>query len=1097
MIFKKSVFIIAILFLSLSSIAFGGNISYQYDSRGRLEMAMYTDGTTIEYSYDNIGNRMAVVVTNPDTDEDGMPDYWEIQYFGNLNRDGTGDYDGDGISDLDEYLNGTDPTQDTQAPVLSAIPPGGVYATAQTVTLTADEQADIYYTLDGTDPDITSNIYSTPIEIIDNTVLKAFAVDTVGNQGAIETFEYIIQNPNQDDITVAVETSKGAQLENVKVYAFTSAGSYTGKYVNTDADGLGIFNLQDFTAGDYKFRVDYMGGQFWSDTITIPDVISSTVLIQEEDAEITVSTSTGPKQGVRVYLFTESGSYLGIYADTDADGKVTFTLPTGETYKFRADILGNQYWSNDVTITGGSTNLVPVTAGGGLLTVTLEKEAGVLLGGIKTYLFNTSGSYLNRTETTDSSGMVQYDVPAGDYRIRADLLGYQFWSSDTTVSDDTSMVFDIPHQDITITAEGVYQSTYTPISSVNVYLFTASGSYVNVNGTTDLNGNVIFSLPEAAYKVRVDYMGKQFWSEDFTWQDTAVDIPMADAEVTVTGSGLPAPGVQVYLFNSSGSCLNWYELTDTNGIVTFRLPADNYKFRADYQGSQYWSGIASLSADQLNDIDISAGGGPFNLTVLKNSIDPLVGVKCYVFNETGSYLNMNDVTNSEGQVSFDLADGSYNFRIDHLGYQFWTGIVNVPDNLEVTKEITHQDIFVTVEGVFQETWTPIENVKAYLFTPSGLYLNMNGTTDINGDVMFSLPETAFKVRVDYMGKQFWSDEFTWIDPVVEIPAADALITVTGSGLPMAGLPVYVYSAEGSYLNVNGSTDANGQIQFRLPAETYNFRSDYQGSQFWSGNQDLVPDQVNSIDITVGGGLFNLTVLKNQTDPLTGVKCYVFNENNTYLNMNDVTSSEGQVSFELAQGTYKFRMDYLGYQYWTNIYNVPATLSDSFVIDHQDVMITVEGVYQTVLDPIQGIRVYLFNSTGAYQNKYMTTDNNGDVVFSLPDAEYKTRADYLGQQYWSNLFQQQDTVIDINKGLAKVHATRSGIDLENARIYLFTGSGSYLNWYETSDATGMAEFLIPSGSYNFRADEGGDQVWSGVIEIVEDIDNNITIDLDGP
>ena len=65
MIFKKSVFIIAILFLSLSSIAFGGNISYQYDSRGRLEMATYFDGTTIEYSYDNIGNRLAMVVTNP------------------------------------------------------------------------------------------------------------------------------------------------------------------------------------------------------------------------------------------------------------------------------------------------------------------------------------------------------------------------------------------------------------------------------------------------------------------------------------------------------------------------------------------------------------------------------------------------------------------------------------------------------------------------------------------------------------------------------------------------------------------------------------------------------------------------------------------------------------------------------------------------------------------------------------------------------------------------------------------------------------------------------------------------------------------------
>ena len=44
-----------------------------------------------------------------DSDHDGLPDDWEMKYFGTLDRDGTGDYDGDGISDLDEYRNGTDP----------------------------------------------------------------------------------------------------------------------------------------------------------------------------------------------------------------------------------------------------------------------------------------------------------------------------------------------------------------------------------------------------------------------------------------------------------------------------------------------------------------------------------------------------------------------------------------------------------------------------------------------------------------------------------------------------------------------------------------------------------------------------------------------------------------------------------------------------------------------------------------------------------------------------------------------------------------------------------------------------------------------------
>jgi hypothetical protein len=45
-----------------------------------------------------------------DSDGDGMDDDWEMAYFGTLSRDGTGDFDGDGQTDLQEFLAGTDPT---------------------------------------------------------------------------------------------------------------------------------------------------------------------------------------------------------------------------------------------------------------------------------------------------------------------------------------------------------------------------------------------------------------------------------------------------------------------------------------------------------------------------------------------------------------------------------------------------------------------------------------------------------------------------------------------------------------------------------------------------------------------------------------------------------------------------------------------------------------------------------------------------------------------------------------------------------------------------------------------------------------------------
>jgi hypothetical protein len=47
---------------------------------------------------------------NPDGDGDGMDDAWEQTYFGNLNRNGSGDFDSDGMTDLQEFLGGTNPT---------------------------------------------------------------------------------------------------------------------------------------------------------------------------------------------------------------------------------------------------------------------------------------------------------------------------------------------------------------------------------------------------------------------------------------------------------------------------------------------------------------------------------------------------------------------------------------------------------------------------------------------------------------------------------------------------------------------------------------------------------------------------------------------------------------------------------------------------------------------------------------------------------------------------------------------------------------------------------------------------------------------------
>ena len=66
-----------------------------------------------------------------DSDQDGLPDWWEMKYFGNLNQTATGDYDGDGNNNLWEYQHGVDPNK-----VQFSITPPALYVATSTPQLT-------------------------------------------------------------------------------------------------------------------------------------------------------------------------------------------------------------------------------------------------------------------------------------------------------------------------------------------------------------------------------------------------------------------------------------------------------------------------------------------------------------------------------------------------------------------------------------------------------------------------------------------------------------------------------------------------------------------------------------------------------------------------------------------------------------------------------------------------------------------------------------------------------------------------------------------------------------------------------------------------
>jgi hypothetical protein len=95
---------------------------------------------------------------------------------------------------------------------------------AQSIALTADEDAYIFYTTDDSEPTPESVLYVGPITIDLTTTLKFMAVDMAGNQSAVESAHYVITynqlpyapfspTPAVGAVGVSVETSLGWQTD--------------------------------------------------------------------------------------------------------------------------------------------------------------------------------------------------------------------------------------------------------------------------------------------------------------------------------------------------------------------------------------------------------------------------------------------------------------------------------------------------------------------------------------------------------------------------------------------------------------------------------------------------------------------------------------------------------------------------------------------------------------------------------------------------------------------------------------------------------------------------------------------------------------------
>jgi hypothetical protein len=858
-------------------------------------------------------------------------------------------------------------------------------------------------------------------------------------------FVFVLSAPTEVTLTKGGEPWPSRTL-----YAYNESGSYTGYSRTTDAAGVARFS---FAQGEVvKFRTDNLGVQHFSDLLTAPAAFAFAL---PAETVVTVTRDNAPLGGQTVYLYDESGTYLGYSRSTDASGVARFSLEDSARVQFRVDRDGQQVFSEVVTAALDFGFVLP-----GTTAVTLTK-GGEVWPNRTVYVYDENGAYTGYSRSTGADGVARFCLPEGEtVMFRVDDLGINHYSELFIASGNFSFAL-AGESEVVVMRDGA------PLANVTIYVYDESGSYTGESRSTDAGGVGRFSLEVGArVQFRVDRDGQQVFSEVQTAPlDFTFELPDTTT-VLLTHDGVPYANRTIYAYDAENVYTGYSRTTDANGVARFCLEVgQTIKFRADYDGIQHFTEPETTPVAIEFEIP-----GETRVTLTRDGA-PLGNTTIYVYDEFGAYTGYSRTTDAVGVARFSLEGGArVKFRVDRDGQQVFSEVVTASLDFDFVLPGTTA-VTLTKGG---EIWP---NRTIYVYDESGAYTGYSRTTGADGVARFCLAEgETVKFRADNLGINHYSEPFTASGDFTLALAAETEVTVVRDDAPLPNITVYVYDESGAYTGYSRTTDADGVVRFGLAdGARVKFRVDRDGQQVFSEvvtaslNFDFVLPGTTAVTLTKGGDIWtNRTV-------------YVYDESGAYTGYSRTTGTDGVARFCLAEGeTVKFRADNLGINHYSDLF----TPSGSFAFE-----LPAETVLTVMRDdaPLGNVTVYAYDDSGGYTGYSRQTNASGVVHFSLEvGALVSFRVDRDGRQIYSPL---QTAPLDFTYTLpasTTVTLTRSGVPFANRMILVYDAEGSYTGYSRSTGADGVARFCLEGTQVRFRTDYGGEQRFSELVSAPLDL-----------
>jgi alpha-tubulin suppressor-like RCC1 family protein len=495
------------------------------------------------------------------------------------------------------------------APVTTVSPAGGSFNTPQTVNLTTFESAAIYYTTDGSIPTTSSTGYTAPITIAATTTLRFFAVGAGGNQEAVKSQTYII---DQVPPTGTVSINGGA--------AYTSSSTVTLSLGASDSSGVSQMQFSN-NGSTWSEPEPYATSRTWS---LIAGDGTKTVFVKFRDslgnwspavsATILLDFSSSFLPGVSYDTWADSRGVVA--ADFNGDGILDLAVANNDTGT-ASILIGNSdgTFKPRVNYPAGSGPVAVVAAdfnGDGTIDLAVadrnENAVSVLLG-------NGDGTFRSRSAFT--TGAAPCGLAVGDLNGdgRQDLIAANIGGSSLSVLLGNGDGTFAPKADypvggpVAVTVADFNGDGKPDLASANYGSATLSVLLGNGDGT--FQGSVQYTTGNSPYAVT---------AADFN-RDGKADIAVANY-----GSNT----VSVFLGNGDGSFLP----------------------KADFGTGSFPAAVATgdFNGDDIIDLAVANRTG--------NTVSVLVG------NGNGTFQNKVDYPAGTGPTCVVMADFNRDGKAD-------------------------------------------------------------------------------------------------------------------------------------------------------------------------------------------------------------------------------------------------------------------------------------------------------------------------------------------------------------------------------------------------------------------------------------------------